>query len=136
MKKHKGFPSRQIGTDFQFTVRRENKAGATLIFRRERYNDRKPSDRRADESFIEAVWNFFGESDFERGNLDAGRISWLFERELVPVSDPFDPQSYKSLLKLNINLAQQTFPEVFKGCLLYTSPSPRDKRQSRMPCSA
>ncbi len=39
----------------------------------------------------------------------------LFERELVPVSDPFDPQSYKSLLKLNINLAQQTFPEVFKG---------------------
>ena len=24
----------------------------------------------------------------------------------------------------------------FKGCLLYTSPSPRDKRQSRMPSSA
>ena len=26
--------------------------------------------------------------------------------------------------------------EVIKGCLLYTSPSPRDKRQSRMPSSA
>ena len=26
--------------------------------------------------------------------------------------------------------------EVFKACLLYTSPSPRDKRQSRMPSSA
>ena len=25
---------------------------------------------------------------------------------------------------------------LFKGCLLYTSPSPRDKRQSRMPSSA
>ena len=25
---------------------------------------------------------------------------------------------------------------VFRGCLLYTSPSPRDKRQSRMPSSA
>ena len=25
---------------------------------------------------------------------------------------------------------------VFKDCLLYTSPSPRDKRQSRMPSSA
>ena len=24
----------------------------------------------------------------------------------------------------------------FRGCLLYTSPSPRDKRQSRMPSSA
>ena len=27
-------------------------------------------------------------------------------------------------------------PEVFKGCLLYTSPSPRDQRGSRMPSSA
>ena len=26
--------------------------------------------------------------------------------------------------------------EVIKACLLYTSPSPRDKRQSRMPSSA
>ena len=26
--------------------------------------------------------------------------------------------------------------EVLKACLLYTSPSPRDKRQSRMPSSA
>ena len=25
---------------------------------------------------------------------------------------------------------------LFQGCLLYTSPSPRDKRQSRMPSSA
>ena len=30
---------------------------------------------------------------------------------------------------------QPTFPEVW-ACLLYTSPSPRDKRQSRMPSSA
>ena len=27
-------------------------------------------------------------------------------------------------------------PEVLQSCLLYTSPSPRDKRQSRMPSSA
>ena len=27
-------------------------------------------------------------------------------------------------------------PEQSVGCLLYTSPSPRDKRQSRMPSSA
>ena len=26
--------------------------------------------------------------------------------------------------------------DVFHACLLYTSPSPRDKRQSRMPSSA
>ena len=29
-----------------------------------------------------------------------------------------------------------TIQEVLSGCLLYTSPSPRDKRQSRMPSSA
>ena len=29
-----------------------------------------------------------------------------------------------------------TLIEEFSGCLLYTSPSPRDKRQSRMPSSA
>ena len=33
-------------------------------------------------------------------------------------------ENYRSLLKES------------KGCLLYTSPSPRDKRQSRMPSSA
>ncbi|HBO54725.1 MAG TPA: hypothetical protein DD664_06540 [Janibacter terrae] len=27
-------------------------------------------------------------------------------------------------------------PDMVKHCLLYTSPSPRDKRQSRMPSSA
>ena len=114
MIKHKGFPSRQNGTDFQFTVRRENKSGASLIFRRERHSDRKPADRLADQRFMEALWSYFGEMDFERGNLDAGRISWLFEREIVPVSDPFDPKSYKSLLRINKYLAQKTFPEVFK----------------------
>ena len=30
----------------------------------------------------------------------------------------------------------KNFPKFFNICLLYTSPSPRDKRQSRMPSSA
>ena len=30
----------------------------------------------------------------------------------------------------------ECFFEQIKACLLYTSPSPRDKRQSRMPSSA
>ena len=30
----------------------------------------------------------------------------------------------------------EVMDKVFQGCLLYTSPSPRDKRQSRMPSSA
>ena len=31
---------------------------------------------------------------------------------------------------------QEIYDEMLDGCLLYTSPSPRDKRQSRMPSSA
>ena len=31
---------------------------------------------------------------------------------------------------------EDVWPDVFTFCLLYTSPSPRDKRQSRMPSSA
>ena len=32
--------------------------------------------------------------------------------------------------------SSHNFPYMFIHCLLYTSPSPRDKRQSRMPSSA
>ena len=39
------------------------------------------------------------------------------------------------LLDLDYNDNGRTFA-VHAGCLLYTSPSPRDKRQSRMPSSA
>ena len=36
----------------------------------------------------------------------------------------------------NIDTDQIIPTEYLKSCLLYTSPSPRDKRQSRMPSSA
>ena len=36
----------------------------------------------------------------------------------------------------NTMSVQMTFDSVYTDCLLYTSPSPRDKRQSRMPSSA
>ena len=36
----------------------------------------------------------------------------------------------------NFNLAQDRIENTLISCLLYTSPSPRDKRQSRMPSSA
>ena len=44
----------------------------------------------------------------------------------------------KELINLRENLQKQidNWHIKNKGCLLYTSPSPRDKRQSRMPSSA
>lgn len=114
MLKHRGFPGRLPGTDFQFTIRRANKKdGPAKLIKRERYRDRKPNDRKADEGFMAALWRQFGDEPFERGNLDAGRLSWLFGREVVAAEDPFDPESYDALLKIDVKKAQIAFPAVF-----------------------
>ncbi len=114
MLKHRGFPGRLPGTDFQFVIRRANhKDGPTKLTSRERFKDRKTVDRKADEGFMAALWEHFGEEPFERGNLDAGRLSWLFGREVIPATDPFDPADYEALLRINVKLAQVSFPAVF-----------------------
>lgn len=113
MLKHRGFPGRLPSTDFQFTIRRANKDGATPLIERKRFPDRRPADRRADAGFMAALWAHFGEDPFERGNLDAGRLSWLFGREVIPAETPFDPRSYEALLRIDLAKARISFPEVF-----------------------
>ncbi|QDY69575.1 hypothetical protein [Qingshengfaniella alkalisoli] len=124
MIKHRGFPSRLTGTDFQFTIRRANPKGATPLTVRERYRDRRPADKRADVNFMACLWDYFGAEPFERGNLDAGRLSWLFGREVVAAEDPFDPTSYDAMLKIDIPTARASFPEVFNDEDLW---SPEDE---------
>ena len=114
MLKHRGFPGRLSGTDHQFTIRRANPRGATPIVRRERHADRRPEDRRADAAFLAALWAQFGDAPFERGNLDAGRLSWLFGREVIPAEDPFDPESYESRLMVDPAQARASFPDLFE----------------------
>jgi hypothetical protein len=115
MLKYKGFPGRFPGTDFQFTIRRANPKGATKLVRRERYADRRAADRNADAAFMACLWDYFGDEPFERGNLDAGRLSWLFGREIVPAEDPFDLESYDALLKIDESAARAAFPDAFDG---------------------
>ena len=116
MLKHRGFPGRLTGTDYQFTIRRANPRGVTALTRRERYADRKPADRRADTGFMKALWDHFADQPFERGNLDAGRLSWLFGRE-VKAYDPetFDPDDYEALLIIDENVARSSFPDAIDG---------------------
>lgn len=114
MLKHRGFPGRLPGTDFQFTIRRANPRGATPLKRRERHADRRPAEREADLYFLAALWEHFGEEPFERGNLDAGRLSWLLGREVVPVSESFDPEDYAAELRIDVAAARSAFPEVFE----------------------
>ena len=118
MIKHRGFPGRLPGTDFQFTLRRANPKGATAITQRERYADRRPADRKADAAFMACLWDQFGDEPFERGNLDAGRLSWLFGREVIAAEDPFDPADYEALLQIDEGRARASFPEAFDGSLL------------------
>lgn len=113
MLKHRGFPGRLPGTDYQFTIRRDNKKGATPITRRERFRDRKAADRRADAGFLAALIGHFGDEPFERGNLDAGRLSWLIGREVVAVGE-FNPADYDQLLQVDMKCAATSFPELFE----------------------
>lgn len=113
MLKHRGFPGRLPGSDFQFTVRRANPKGASPLVRRERYADRRAPDRRADEAFLAALWEHFGTEPFERGNLDAGRLGWLLGREVKPAGDDFNPTDYDALLVIDEAVARASFPKVF-----------------------
>lgn len=115
MIKHRGFPGRLPGSDFQFTIRRPNPKGVTPLVRRERFADRKAVDRQADTAFLTALWEHFGDEPFERGNLDAGRLSWLFGREVIPAEDSFDPASYEALLRIDPVAARSSFPSIFGG---------------------
>ena len=108
MLKHKGFPGRFPGTDFQFTIRRANPRGITKIIQRERFADRRPADRRADAAFLACLWDYFENEPFER-------LSWLFGREVLAVDDPFDPESYESLLVIDEDRARASFPDAFDG---------------------
>ncbi len=128
MLKHRGFPGRLTGTDFQFVIRRANhKDGVTRIVKRERFRDRAAPDRRADEGFMAALWAHFGDEPFERGNLDAGRLSWLFGREVVPAEDPFDPASYEALLQIDVARARASFPAVFDASAPMGRAEPEDE---------
>ena len=112
MLKHRGFPGRLPSTDHQFTIRRASPKGATKLVARERYRDRSAGDRRADTAFLAALIEHFGDEPFERGNLDAGRLSWLLGREVVPVGK-LDPTSYEQLLRVDLKRAEANFPELF-----------------------
>ena len=111
MLKHRGFPGRLPGTDFQFTLRRENKNGPVPLVARNRYPDRRPADRRADEAFMAALWHHFGDRPFVRGNLDAGRLSWLFGREVIPAQEPFDPADYDAELRIDTEMLRRSYPK-------------------------
>ncbi len=114
MHKHRNFPSRLPSSDIHFTLRRPSKTGATPIKPRKRFADRHPKDRAADREFLLAIITAFGLEPFIRGNLDAGRLSWLIDREIVPVHANFNPACYDAELRVDIQAVCVNYPELAK----------------------
>ena len=55
---------------------------------------------------------------------------------IAPLSETFEGLSIDDAYEISLRLYAMRKAAGEKDCLLYTSPSPRDKRQSRMPSSA
>ncbi|MFV0475257.1 MAG: hypothetical protein ACK5MQ_13770 [Pikeienuella sp.] len=110
MIKHKGMPGRFPGTDHQFTIRHGAKR-ATKLVARPRHADRRPADLEVDAFFLASLIDLYGDDPFARGNLDAGRLSWLFGREILSAEREFDPESYEAMLRIDLDVAAKSFPE-------------------------
>jgi hypothetical protein len=113
MTKHRGFPSGMPGTGYQFTIRRANPKGVTPIKALPRKARKGSPEYLVDAAFLHALWHYFGAEPFERGNLDAGRLNYLFGREVVAVDRDFDPTSYEAMFQINEDVARSSMPEAF-----------------------
>ena len=67
---------------------------------------------------------------------NTGLCIFRSDTKAIEVSDGTNYLSYNNDGITYDFSGSNTHSGVFDGCLLYTSPSPRDKRQSRMPSSA
>ena len=69
--------------------------------------------------------------------LDEGQISAIIERELQDAQG-YDSDVLSAKREKALEYYQCIMPAAAEGrsCLLYTSPSPRDRQRSRMPSSA
>ena len=62
------------------------------------------------------------------------RINSKYEYKLVNIGEEVDNRIRE--LEIEVKDIRKANDNLTRACLLYTSPSPRDKRQSRMPSSA
>ena len=70
-------------------------------------------------------------------NLKYGGNDKVYDAALVYVTNVFEGNPVETFIDAERDEAAAVFAEAKNiACLLYTSPSPRDKRQSRMPSSA
>ena len=76
------------------------------------------------------------ESSFYGAENIVNALCDLYELELDPANKYFDLNNYTSILYPHAFLGAEGIRTGRYFCLLYTSPSPRDRQKSRMPSSA
>ena len=78
-----------------------------------------------------------GDVTFYAGSTQLQHIRWRqFDRVEVRFKGHKGDQEQIGSVRVRIRTEVRGSKSSFRDCLLYTSPSPRDKRQSRMPSSA
>ena len=104
--------------------------------------DHKKQGQESEEKWQEILSDFeknYPEDSKELHRLISGSLPSNFESTIENLINNFskDENSYASrkCSGMCLDAIGPIMPELI-GCLLYTSPSPRDKRQSRMPSSA
>ena len=79
-----------------------------------------PKSKKATQTFVSDLYVMHANGEYEQINNDPKRFQALMEEHGQRMHDTIT-RRYKPL---------------YEGCLLYTSPSPRDRTRSRMPSSA
>ena len=107
----------------------ENMSMAPYLLPKHRYGARMGNDVAVDEMIKDGLWDAF--NDYHMG-ITAENVAEKYgiTREM---QDEIAATSQQRASKAR---AEGRFKDEIVPCLLYTSPSPRDKRQSRMPSSA
>ena len=93
-----------------------------------------PFTRKIKEEFPDTItiWGGYFASNQYKVSIEAPYVDYI-------VNGPGDvtfPELLKTLESDRLEELPNIMNLIYKDCLLYTSPSPRDKRQSRMPSSA
>jgi hypothetical protein len=84
----------------------------TLLFEKRRVGSDVLAEK-ADRWFLATLIGLYGRNNFKRGNLDAGRVNRLFNREIVPVVlESFNATSSDSELRIDYVRAFAYFDEM------------------------
>ena len=105
-------------------------AGDQDLLRRFRAGDRQ--------ALSTVYWHYVDAMElFLRGCLGgAQRQGWRADAELADIMQDVFVKAFSERARLAYDPAREYRPFLMTICLLYTSPSPRDRQKSRMPSSA